>query len=145
MRPWSAKNEKHHQYLDSVSLPNNFETGLLVLKETRHAQIEQVIRQAHHLITRIWSFTFTEFDGQCLKDEFSEYLFESSDQEEDNCRAVIDKYVLNKFDVPSINLELSLNTGATKTLRTWIKNKKLDKPYENPSKESSQEVEYSEH
>ena len=91
MRSWCAKNEKHHQYLDSVSLPNNFETGLLVLKETRRAHMEQVIRQAHHLMTRLRSFTFTNFDGQCLEDEFSEFLFGFSNQEEDNCRAVIEK------------------------------------------------------
>ena len=95
--------------------------------------MELVIRQAHHLITRIQSFTFTEFDGQCLEDEFREYLFECSNQEEDMCRAVIEKYVLNKCDVP-INLELSLNTGATRTMHELtsaiIKNKKLEKPYE---------------
>ena len=134
LRSWNAKIEKYHQYLDSVSLPNNFETGLLVLKETRRAHMELVIRQAHHLITRIRSFTFTEFDGRCLEDEFSEYLFKCSNQEEDNCRAVIEKYALNKCDVPSINLELSLNTGATRTMHELtsaiIKNKKLEKPYE---------------
>ena len=28
LRPWCTKNEKHHQYLNSVSLPKNFETVL---------------------------------------------------------------------------------------------------------------------
>ena len=134
LRSWNTKSEKHNHYLDTISLPNNFETGLLVLKETRRAHMEQVIRQAHHLITRVRSFTFTEFDNQCLEDELSNYLFGYSNHEEDNCRAVIDKYALNKCDVPSINLELSLNTGVTKTMHELtsaiIKNKKLDKPYE---------------
>ena len=64
--------------------------------ETAH--LEQVIRQAQYLLTRIRSFTFITFDGQCLEDEFSDYLFGCSSHEEDNLKSVIEKYFLNKCD-----------------------------------------------
>jgi len=102
--PWCMKNEKHQQYLDTLTLPNNYETGLLVLKETRRSHMEQ----AHYLITKIRAVTFTSFDNQCLEDEFNDYLLECSNREEYDCNSVLEKYSIKNCEEPSINLELAI-------------------------------------
>jgi hypothetical protein len=46
----------------------------------------------------------------------------------------LEKYVLNKCDVSSINIQLSPSTGISKTMHELtnaiIRNKKLDKPHD---------------
>jgi hypothetical protein len=91
--------------------------------------MEQVIRQAHYLITKIRAVTFTSFDNQCLDDEYSDYLLECSNREEYDCKLVLEKYSLKKCEEPSINLELAIGNGTTKTMHELtyaiIKNKKI--------------------
>jgi len=62
----------------------------------------------------------------------SDYLLlECSNREEYDCKLALEKYSLKKCEEQSINLELAIGNGTTKTMHELtnaiIKNKKLDK------------------